>query len=427
MAAPGLTYQQAPPFSVPLRFFLTAPIFLFLAGVALLLPGAAAWQRWSPVALAVVHLVALGFLTMVMVGALLQLLAVAAGAPVLGARLLAAGVHGLLTPATLLLAAGLGLPQPGLLYPALALVALSLVMFLAAVAASLRRALRSATVWAMAVAAFALLLTLALGLALGGSRLGLWPLANFAVWVDVHAGWGLLGWVFVLLAGVAYVVVPMFQLTPGYPHRVQTFLVPAVLAGLLCLSLAWGLGIGPLAKPAELLLAACLAIFAGVTLHLQRQRRRRLPDVTLDYWRLAMASLVLAALLGALGALLPALAAASAYALLLGVVFLFGFAVPVASGMLYKIVPFLAWFHLQSQPWAKAGRLPTMKDFISEGRGRRQYHAYLAALAMLLASVFFPVPWLAAGGAALCLAAFLLGFNLWHAWRLFAGHGGRLA
>ena len=37
------------------------------------------------------------------------------------------------------------------------------------------------------------------------------------------------------------------------------------------------------------------------------------------------------------------------YGMLLGVLMIVGFAMSVINGMLYKIVPFLVWFHLQSR------------------------------------------------------------------------------
>jgi len=39
-------------------------------------------------------------------------------------------------------------------------------------------------------------------------------------------------------------------------------------------------------------LAAGILLFALATLRLQSRRRRKLPDVTLNYWRLGMASLI---------------------------------------------------------------------------------------------------------------------------------------
>ena len=412
----GLAFQQAPPLSVPLRFFLTAPVFLFLAGVLLFAPGAANWQRWSPAILAVVHLVTLGFLAMVMVGAFQQLLAVVAGAPAARPRLLAGLMHAPLAAGTLLLAAGFWLSDRWLFYPALALLASALATFVLAAAASLWRAARNATVLAMAAAVFSLAVALALGLALGATRAGWLGHANFIARVDLHAAWGLLGWVFVLVAGVAYQVVPMFQLTPAYPRWLMRLLVPTMMAGLLGLSWAREAGSAWPQDAAVLVLAACLLAFALATLDLQRRRRRRVADVTLDYWRVGMASLVGAALLGLLGA--------QRFPALLGIFFLYGFAVSVVTGMLYKILPFLAWFHLQSQLQAPAGSIPNMKAFLPEVRARRQFIVHVAALGLLLLSVLLPGPWRYLAAAGVCISALLLAANLWGVWRLFRAQGG---
>ena len=49
----ALSFDQAPPISVPFRFFLTAPLFGIAAGLALLFgDGNALASRWEPLALA---------------------------------------------------------------------------------------------------------------------------------------------------------------------------------------------------------------------------------------------------------------------------------------------------------------------------------------------------------------------------------------
>jgi hypothetical protein len=58
--------------------------------------------------------------------------------------------------------------------------------------------------------------------------------------------------------------------------------------------------------------------------------------------------------------------------LLLGILLIFGFAVAVINGMLYKIVPFLAWFHLQAQLLGRA-RIPNMKQLLPDAAVRRQW------------------------------------------------------
>ncbi len=113
MRLAGLSLEQAPPFSVPMRFFMTAPAFAVaaaavwgLAGPEILL------SRWTPSLLAVVHLVTLGFVTLTMMGAMLQMLPVVAGATVIWPRASSALVHGLVTLGTVALAFAFAQSRP---------------------------------------------------------------------------------------------------------------------------------------------------------------------------------------------------------------------------------------------------------------------------------------------------------------------------
>ena len=77
---PNLSFEQAPPVSVPYRFFLTAPLFGVAAGLLLVWLGeSAVASRWSGGALALTHLLAVGFMLQAMTGAVMQFVPVAAG------------------------------------------------------------------------------------------------------------------------------------------------------------------------------------------------------------------------------------------------------------------------------------------------------------------------------------------------------------
>ncbi len=103
----GLSLEQAPPLHLPLRLFLTAPWFTVAAGLVLIAQGDAVFaSRWTPAALAVTHLLTIGFIAQVMCGALLQMLPVIAGSPVPGVALVAPLTHALLTLGAGLLAWG---------------------------------------------------------------------------------------------------------------------------------------------------------------------------------------------------------------------------------------------------------------------------------------------------------------------------------
>ena len=159
----------------------------------------------------------------------------------------------------------------------------------------------------------------------------------------------------------------MFQITPDYPRPLIRWLVPAEFAALS----AWSAAamVFSVAQPwLGGLLAAGIALFALVTLHLQQRRRRRIADVTLDFWRMAMLALLLALMVWAgavvLGETTPEL--------VLDMLFLIGFAMPVISGMSYKNIPFLIWLHLNNRTFVSATRriaVPNMKQIIPE-RGR---------------------------------------------------------
>ena len=290
MAKLGLSLEQAPPLSAPLRFFLSAPLFALLAGVG---PPALA-SRWSLQALALTHLMTLGFVSMVMLGALFQMLPVLGGRSVPRADLWASLVHALITVGTLSFAAGFLWQRPELLLLALTLLGLGLVLFVAVVAWTLARVpARNATISAMRLAVIALLVTLCLGLTLGMAHGWGQALAARLEVIDLHLRWGLLGWVGLLVVGVAFQVVPMFQITLEYPDWIKRFLPGLALVGLIAESSCLITGNwDPVDRTLDLILAAGFALFAVITLSLQHRRRRRLPDSTLWYWRLAMASLL---------------------------------------------------------------------------------------------------------------------------------------
>ena len=426
----GLSFEQAPPFALPLRFFLSAPLFLLAAAILIVVAPDSLASRWTPQALALTHALTLGFLAMVMLGALVQMLPVVAGATIPFSRPVAWLTHVPLAIGTAALMAGFLSGDVLLHQIGIALLAAAFGVFVVAAASSLMRAVASATVSGARFAVASLALAVALGLALALSRSGAWTLADTAAAIAAHAALGLLGWVLLLVVGVAYQVVPMFQITPPYPPRLARWLVPVLFALLLVLALA------PLLPPAaatavvlmaQIGLAVGILVFALVTLRLQSQRRRKLPDVTLDFWRVGMASLIASVVAWVLAQLWPAWADNDAYPLLLGVLFIGGFAVSVVSGMLYKIVPFLAWFHLQAQLQARAGSIPTMKDMIPEQVKRWQLRLHLGALVLLVGAIFWP-SWLGLpAGTLLAFSALLLQLNLISAVRRFLRHGGRFS
>lgn len=426
----GLSFEQAPPFALPLRFFLTAPLFLLAAAILIVLAPDALASRWTPQALALTHALTLGFLAMVMLGALMQMLPVVAGATMPFSRAVGSLTHALLALGSAALMAGF-LTDDALLYQVgMALLASAFLVFILAASSSLVRAVASDTVSGMRLAMLCLAITAALGLALALSRSTGWVLAETAAAIAAHAVLGLLGWVLLLVVSVAYQVVPMFQITPPYPPLLARWFVPVLFTLLVIVALAPLLpreAASAVALIAQVGLATGILAFALLTLRLQSQRRRKLPDVSLDFWRLGMASLIASVVAWMLARLSPGWADSDAYPLLLGVLFIGGFAVSVVSGMLYKIVPFLAWFHLQAQLQARAGSIPNMKEMTAQRWMRWHFRLHLLACALLGCATISPGLFAMPGGIATGLSAMLLWLNLVTTKRRYVSHGGRFA
>src|SRR3990172_969402 len=191
----GLQLEQAPPISVPFRFFLVAPVFLLLAAIALLWRGPTVFEaRLSPAIIAVTHLFALGFMAMVMIGAMIQMLPVLQGSPVPKPRTTAALTFAGVGLGTLAFAAGFLFGERWLIRAGVVALSAGFLVFVAAVLVCLARAPnQNHTVRAMWLAVLSLLVTVVFGAMLASLfGWGVAPANNAAH--GLHPGWRLLGW-----------------------------------------------------------------------------------------------------------------------------------------------------------------------------------------------------------------------------------------
>jgi len=399
-----LLYDRAPPLAAPLRFFLTAPVFGILAGVLLLWSGADVFaSRWTPAALALTHLVTAGFMLQIMLGAMLQILPVVAGANMAKPLRVARFVHLATSVGALILVAALLSFSPLLFSLAALLLGLGVAVFVVACARSLWGVVStSPTISGLKLSLVGLAVTVGLGVLLSLALIGTLDLPVLQL-TEIHLNWGFVAWGTILLAAVAYVVVPMFQLTPAYPDWFGRGFAWSALLAVVLWTFA-DLGGWPLVAAAlALLVVAAPLLFFAITLLIQRRSKRARFDATQHYWRFALCSALAACSVWLASRYLPTVAVTQEWPLLFGVLVLFGGFMSVMVGMLYKIVPFLIWLHLQN---AGQGRVmaPNMKKMISESAMNRQLIAHLISCALLLLAVFWPA-WLVYPAALALIAA----------------------
>ncbi len=399
------------PASIPLRYFGAAAVFHLAAWLALA-AGATGAPRfvgglgWP---LAALHLVTLGVLAMTAIGASLQLMPVATRQPVHSTRLPAA-IWWFYTAGVAATTIGMGTSQPALLGAGAVAVVLGLLGYGGLTARNFIGARGMAGIVAhgwIAVASLVVVVVSALSLAF--AYLG-WPVLERPVALALHVPFASYGFMGMLALGLAYVLVPMFALSPA-PDETQV----RVSGGLAALALALA-GAAAFSAPwaPGLRIAALVAAGAAVTLHLKlvlralrtgmRRELGRSFRLIRIAWTLLAASLVLALAM----IVTPD---APLLATLFGIVLVPGWLLTLVLGMMQRIVPFLASMH--KAPGTKLPRTPS--SLTADRPLAVHYACHLGALALLALGAILDSAWIVlaaslvgAAGAIAFLAFFVI-------------------
>jgi len=213
----------------------------------------------------------------------------------------------------------------------------------------------------------------------------------------------------------------MFQITPPYPLWFSRFFGGALLTSVAMASIASLTATEWLLSLLEATTVWLAAGFCAMTLWLQARSKRARPDLTQRFWRVGLCFGLAASLLWGVVHVIPALEPYAQWPLVFGALVLVGGFVSVISGMLYKIVPFLVWLHLQNRGKGKV-MAPNMKMVLAESRMARHFYAHLASCALLVAAPFWPSVLARLAGLAMIAASTLLAANLLSAVAVYRRH-----
>ncbi|MBF0455432.1 MAG: hypothetical protein HQL72_11530 [Magnetococcales bacterium] len=409
----GLSIDQAPPIHLPFRFFATAPLFLVLAGLAALFGGEDLLSTpLVPQTVALVHLAVLGWVMMVMFGAMYQMIPVLASLPVPWPQGVP-WVHGLLVMGVVTMALGIGTDlHPWLLLFASLGLGGAIGLFIIPISIALYRApSQHPTVYAMRISTLSLVGVLAMGaLFLGEYSHGFYDFNREAL-IGVHLTWGLFGWVGTLIMGVSFQVLPMFYMTPDFPTNRAFLLIKAWTASLILLPLV--LFYWP-EEPLLIWLSAlpgmgALLVYGWEMKKMLSQRKRVRVDLTYRFWLLGFASAFVALILMALW---PGVES-DLLRMLFGLFYIFGWTTSILLGMLYKIIPFLVWFHRFSR-LAGLVTIPMMDDLLPQTVVRSHFPLHLATLTLLFLAITLESLILTQlAGIGLVLSGGLLAYAIW--------------
>ena len=415
----GLSLEYLPPWKRIFGFFRAAPWLAALAWAAFAALGI--WQphihRLAPVFIAAVHLFTLGALMSVLVAASVQFSAVMTALRIPGEGFWVPFWRAGLWGGAALFTGGLAFGGrvavgTGVALLAVVLTSYALVMVTLGVRQKAYRELIQA--W------FGLVFTLLLGWQQSTLHSGWFdwaPLPEDARWTSVHVFMALSAWIGVLIVAVSSRFVPMFFVTPALDDRWRV-LTAALLTGLPAVAAvsAW-LGRWWMVTPLMVLGAGVGAVWLLALARLLLHRRRSTPDPAVDLWKQVAIVAMVAVVLMILRALWLETLSETA----VGALWLWGVNWGVVTAMLFKIVPFLSYLHLQR---AANGRY----DIIRQLPGMRvlwppqrqtwlvRLHGVSAGLWALAAVAPLPL-WMLA---AVCAAeAILLGYAVQQACRLY--------
>lgn len=396
------------PASVPFSFFLAAAGFHVLAWGVLFVgaPDLAAFSGGPGPVLSAIHLLTLGVLALTAMGASYQLLPVVTRRPL--ARVWPTRLSfWIMIPAILVLAYGMGTSDPTMMTVGGGLVIIGLLVFALLTADNLRRAGSMPVIAAHGWGALVALV--------GFAGLGLLLIVDFdrGVLADrgglasLHMGLAVFGFMGLLVLGLSQVLIPMFVLSPGLPARVGWAQLALVIVALGLFSA------GVLLALPIVILAAFVpaggAVFAHF--HLMRtalrtsmRKRLGLSFVMIRMsWRFLGVSLLIALAL-VLDWPLPNAPA------LFGFVVLVGWLLTFLTGILQRIMPFLASMHASGLP----GGPPLLSSLTADTPLKIHAFCHFAAIALIAAGIVFDVTPAIRLGAAIGLVGALAfaGFTL---------------
>jgi len=380
----GLSIDQAPPISAPVRFFLTAPLFGIFAGLMIFFSDVATlMSRYSMESIVITHAMTIGFLGFVMLGAMTQMLPVLAGAKIPKVKFVTKYSHILLTVGAIFMFLGLLNNNP--IFNSIAFIGLGggFLLLLSAIAISLKSVQNfNATVKGMATSIVFAFFIVFMGLYLLASYITEDITVTHAIIANVHSVWAIFGFAGILIIGVSFQMLPMFYVAPKFKSFCKKRVVWLISFGLV-IWLFLSIFYEEYTLIAKLWIAIFFWAFATTVMLKFYRRRRPISDVTVWYWVSSSIFLTLGSFLWIFDEYFK-----HEYIVMVAILIGGGFILSIMLGMLYKIVPFLVWFHLNGMGYMN---IPTMNEMINKNLSKLQFILFLVSLIGFVFSFYIPI------------------------------------
>ena len=397
---------------VVLPFYGYASIAFFVATVLLLLSANDLTRHYfHPHNLALTHIMALGWGTMIILGASHQLV------PVLIEGKLYSNKLALIS----FLLAGLGIPLLifgfyvfDMRWTAIWggwLVILAIVAFLINIAISMSKSehenvhavfVFTAALWLLATACVGLLL-------MYNFTYLIFPKGSLA-YLPLHAHMGIVGWFLLMIMGIGSRLIPMFLISKYNNNRILWWIYGLVNGGLLAFVFIFLYTGNPslLILPV-LAVAAAIILFGIYCFGCYQQRIRKKVDEQMKVSLLSVLMLMLPIIFLVIIITLLVISAKENISLIIayGFIIFFGWITAIILGMTFKTLPFIVWNKVYHHLVGK-GKTPNPKDLFNNTVFKWMSIAYIVGIVLFISGILFHANIILPFGAALLLLASLL-------------------
>jgi len=412
----NLQTDNAPSLSVINPHFIFGALsFLALSVITILADTDLLGPYFNGRILAVTHLAVLGWATMIVFGALYQLIPVVFETAIFSEGL-AKLTFWLFAISVILLVYSFWTDAFTALLPyASSLMFIALLMFIINILQSKRKAKKNVQSRFISAAAYWLFATALLGFLIAlNFKYNFLPQMHLH-YLKIHAHLGLIGWFVMLIIGASSTLIPMFLISHQLNENKLKYSFYLINGGLALLTLDWLFLNGTF-----LVYLYWLFISAGIFFYLSyvtesfKKRLRKELDIGMKHTLIAVAILLIPIFIS----LIILTELKFEYSFLLRVTTLYGFSIifglitPIILGQTYKTLPFIIWLHKYKQYVGKF-KTPMPRELYSENVGRMQMHAYFTALVILTVGLLFNIPGLLTlGSYSLLFTALLYNVNI---------------
>ncbi len=388
----GLQTANAPSHKIVIPHFVVGSL-AFLISMILLFFTADEWMNlyFSPKLIAIVHILVLGWATMIAFGALYQLIPVVYETSLYSERLAKVTFIVYALSVVFLSYAFWKASFSQLLFYASLAMFLALMLFITNLILTYRKRTKSdISSKFITTALFWLALTVIVGTLTALNFKYQFFNHSHLQYLKIHAHIGLIGWFVMLIIGASSILIPMFVISHQTNTKSLNKSYLLINIGLIGLSINWFLVSNKIIE-----LVMILSIVLGILNYLRyvylvyKSRIRKVLDTAMKMTFLALIVLIVSLIIsGFLTGFQMMNISKMSIIVLYGGSIIIGFISTIILGQIYKTLPFIVWLKVY-QPYVGKFKTPLPKELYSEKWLKIQMYVYLIGLAIFVNGIVF--------------------------------------